>query len=149
MQATVFNVLKSAAPRQPVRWLDLKSAAKELDVLPGDLWRAVRPHRRAWAKPGGTLAINITAARDYYWLAEARRRQIRYVRSGVPRTVRAGRVLVHNHVRPIGFGPRYPVGGDGFRAWTQVPEPHRLERCDCGWAPACRVHYRIIRSSSA
>src|SRR5207253_1385938 len=80
-------------------------------------------------------------------LDEAKRLQMRYVSVGVPRTVRAGRVLVHNHVRPVGFGPLYPVGGDGFRAWTQIPEPDHLERCDCGWAPECPVHYRVRRDA--
>ncbi len=77
-------------------------------------------------------------------LDHAKRMQTRYLPMfAVPRTVRAGHVLVHNHVRPIGFGPRTPCGLDGFRAWTQVPEPDRLERCDCGWAPECPVHYRV------
>jgi len=46
----------------------------------------------------------------------------------------AGRVVVHNHVRPT-----RTLGNRGFRAWLgyagdAVP-------CDCGWAPELAVHY--------
>jgi len=74
----------------------------------------------------------------------------------IPRTVPAGRVLVHNHVRPVysvhGIRPERAgervapgdlfQGLDGFRAWTQVKSA-RLVRCNCGWAPLVPVHYHF------
>lgn len=64
-----------------------------------------------------------------------------YVARGVPRSVPADRVLVHNHVW---HRPGTPVGTRGFRAWTQPvdSEPPVVE-CDCGWAPRAGVHYRV------
>jgi hypothetical protein len=76
--------------------------------------------------------------------------QMRYVRAfTIPRTnPPAGRVLVHNHVRPVdAAGKRVPPddlfqGRDGFRGWTQI-KTRRLVRCSCGWAPRVTVHYRV------
>lgn len=60
--------------------------------------------------------------------------------SAIPRTLPAGRVLVHNFVRP------QPVLGlNGFRAWLEAPS-ELLERCDCPWAPRLDAHYRVRRS---
>jgi hypothetical protein len=67
----------------------------------------------------------------------------RYVRSGVPRGVPAGKVLVYNHVRPVDFHSRTPVGAMGFRAWTRAPDPKALRVCRCGWAPDVPQHYRM------
>jgi hypothetical protein len=68
------------------------------------------------------------------------RSPMRYLRR-VPREAPAGRVVVHNVVRPARV-----LGDRGFRAWT-VPESElaagRLEACDCGWPfDWCLRHYR-------
>ena len=51
--------------------------------------------------------------------------------------VPAGRVVVHNSVRPA-----LRLGTRGFRAWVAAPHD-RLEPCGCGWAPELGVHYRV------
>ena len=63
----------------------------------------------------------------------------------IPAELPAGEVLVHNSVRP-----QYPLGRNGFRAWTQAPAPC-LVPCDCNWPEAIRrqhLHYRIERASA-
>jgi hypothetical protein len=52
---------------------------------------------------------------------------------GIPRTIPAGRVLAHNHVRhtkDMGHGI------NGFRCWTwpQDKVPRNFKRCGCGWS---------------
>lgn len=55
--------------------------------------------------------------------------------SEIPQAIPAGRILVHNHVRPAkGLGTR------GFRAWLGTPANPRYEICSCGWAPGL-AHY--------
>jgi hypothetical protein len=50
-----------------------------------------------------------------------------------------GHVVVHNHVRPQPW-----LGMWGFRAWIAAPgDGYAVERCDCGWAPKLREHYRV------
>ena len=51
----------------------------------------------------------------------------------------AGRVLVHNNVRPA-----TRLGECGFRAWTQIPTDN-LTPCDLGWAPEVPKHYKVAR----
>jgi hypothetical protein len=46
-------------------------------------------------------------------------------------------VLVHNHIQ---HSKNTPNGVNGFRAWTQLPAPEKLVRCDCGWSGL--PHYR-------
>jgi hypothetical protein len=68
-------------------------------------------------------------------------KEFHYVRGGtVPKSIPAGRVLVHNHIRHTA---RTPCGERGFRAWTQKLE-ERLERCECGYAGL--PHYRVKRA---
>ena len=69
--------------------------------------------------------------------------------SGVPRQVPEGRIVVHNHVRPVdASGARIPaarvaLGFHGFRAWTEpIGKPMRVA-CRCGWAPHLAEHYRV------
>jgi hypothetical protein len=54
----------------------------------------------------------------------------------MPEAVPAGKVLVHNHVRPT-----VRLGFAGFRAWLDDPDDG-YEVCTCGWAPHL-VHYRV------
>ncbi len=54
-----------------------------------------------------------------------------------------GRVVVHNHVVSVAGRRSRLLGVDGFRAWTQRPEPALLEVCSCAWAPAAGRHYRV------
>ena len=63
----------------------------------------------------------------------------------IPRAVPAGKIVVHNHVRPEGF-PNVPVGWEGFRVWLDVPTPkdYRVTGCRCGWAPHLKKHYRVV-----
>jgi hypothetical protein len=49
-----------------------------------------------------------------------------------------GRVLVHNQ---IAHTKDMPLGLNGFRAWTQKPQPQRLVLCRCGWQGL--KHYHI------
>jgi hypothetical protein len=58
----------------------------------------------------------------------------------IPKSVEEGRVLVHNHIRHT---TRTQSGVNGFRYWTQDPEPERLVCCDCGWSGL--EHYRVKR----
>ncbi len=55
----------------------------------------------------------------------------------IPQQVPAGRVVVHNTVRPTRH-----LGSRGFRAWLDVPSPE-IEVCPCGWASELGVHYRV------
>lgn len=66
---------------------------------------------------------------------------MRYL-SNVPTTVPAGRIVVHNHVRPPGY-PEIRLGFQGFRAWTEPAETPKRVRCECGWAPHLDEHYRV------
>jgi hypothetical protein len=69
--------------------------------------------------------------------AQILREQGRTYLSRMPMVVPAGRVLVHNNLRPTRrFGVR------GFRAWLQN-STDGLERCDCGFAPLIATHYRV------
>jgi hypothetical protein len=61
----------------------------------------------------------------------------------IPKSVPAGRVLVHNHIR---HAPDTPVGTNGFRAWTQNLTSDLVE-CTCGWAARVPGHYRVGRTS--
>lgn len=65
--------------------------------------------------------------------------------SKVPKKVPAGRRIVHNHVRPKDFTPDYPIGLNGFRAWSQATSDRKtpLVPCDCEWAPHLGRHYRV------
>jgi hypothetical protein len=79
----------------------------------------------------------------------------------IPRNPTAGRVIVHNHVRPqvpefgcfpvkhhgrdmIGLGYSPLPGLSGFRVWTQDADPRRLRVCDCGYAGL--KHYRFRKA---
>ena len=68
---------------------------------------------------------------------------MRYVGAFIPRTMRAGCVLVHNHIRhEVDTSPGY----NGFRAWwtsADEPEPPSLVACTCGWSGL--PHYRVGR----
>jgi hypothetical protein len=56
----------------------------------------------------------------------------------LPASVPAGKVLVHNNVRPT-----RQLGSLGFRAWLSPPDRLKLEVCGCGWAPQLGQHYRM------
>jgi hypothetical protein len=60
-----------------------------------------------------------------------------YLRT-LPAAVPAGRVLVHNCVRP-----RRRLGASGFRAWLSLPSNPRLVVCGCGWAAELGQHFRL------
>jgi hypothetical protein len=73
-------------------------------------------------------------------LTKANPEEMRYLSSGIPRTIPAGRVLVHNSVVPQRL-----IGLNGFRAWTQKMTDH-LEVCPCDWVGVDLrglVHYRV------
>ena len=55
----------------------------------------------------------------------------------IPAEVPAGRVVVHNSVRPTRH-----LGSRGFRAWLAEPS-ERLVLCTCEWAPEIGEHYRL------
>ncbi len=54
-----------------------------------------------------------------------------------PPDVPAGRVVVHNQVRPT-----RRLGFHGFRAWLAEPGD-KLTACSCDWAPELGTHYRV------
>jgi hypothetical protein len=58
-----------------------------------------------------------------------------------PRKIRKGRVLVHNHVVPVGFHKWLENGASGFRSWTQKKDA-RLVRCQCGWTDLPHYHFK-------
>jgi hypothetical protein len=58
--------------------------------------------------------------------------------SKLPKSVPAGRVLVHNNVKP-----RRTLSAGGFRAWLSEPDSKRLVACECDWAPELGQHYRV------
>jgi hypothetical protein len=65
-----------------------------------------------------------------------------YVRGfTVPRKIPKGRVLVHNHVIPVGFHKWLHNGASGFRAWTQKRDDS-LVRCLCGWSDLPHYHFK-------
>jgi hypothetical protein len=70
-------------------------------------------------------------------------REIAYIHSTVlPRKIKPGLILVHNHAR---HGLKTKVGVNGFRAWWELANKlsDTLEECDCGWSGL--VHYRVKR----
>jgi hypothetical protein len=74
---------------------------------------------------------------------------VRYL-TGIPRKpLPVGRVVVHNHVRPEGFHARYPLGLNGFRAWTDDLDPDHHEPCSCVWAEGrLEQHYQVCEAWS-
>jgi hypothetical protein len=70
------------------------------------------------------------------------KKKLGYLYGPVPKAVPAGLVLVHNSVRAR--GPRSRTLPFGFRCWLAVLTP-RHERCDCGWCPHLRRHFRIMK----
>jgi hypothetical protein len=67
----------------------------------------------------------------------------------IPKKLKAGVMLVHNHIRPKDFHPEYWPGGSGFRAWVTDTGLWRLRVCRCGWAPHLPKHFRIHHPYSA
>ena len=68
--------------------------------------------------------------------------------SVVPKTISPGRIVVHNHVQRYNAGePGDPMGINGSRAWTDVPNPsdYTVVKCSCGWARHLGTHYRVQR----
>jgi hypothetical protein len=65
----------------------------------------------------------------------------RYLRGSLPRKIAKGRVLVHNHVIPVGFHKWLHNGASGFRAWTQKKDDS-LTRCHCGWTDLPHYHFK-------
>ena len=60
------------------------------------------------------------------------RHEMHYV-GRVPRTIKSGRVLAHNHiVHTIDM----PIGCNGFRAWTWAKDKvsANFKKCNCGWS---------------
>lgn len=74
----------------------------------------------------------------------------------IPAGVPAGRIVVHNHVRPdldpnrradgVESMADVTLGMNGFRAWLAAPG-HRYVRCSCPWAPELPEHYRVDRAA--
>lgn len=56
----------------------------------------------------------------------------------IPKQIPRGRVLVHNTVKP---GAR--SGNRGSRFWLESGTRKELEKCDCGWHPKLKAHYRV------
>jgi hypothetical protein len=66
---------------------------------------------------------------------------VRYVGRFIPKSVREGRILVHNHVRHT---PTMQPRVNGFRAWTEdegVLKEGKRVLCDCGWSGL--THYKV------
>lgn len=56
--------------------------------------------------------------------------------TAIPAELPAGRLLVHNHVRPT-----RRLGSRGFRAWLADEAAENYEVCGCGWAAELPEHY--------
>jgi hypothetical protein len=57
---------------------------------------------------------------------------LRYVNGGtLPKSIRPGHVLMHNHVR---HSRNMSCGDNGFRAWIDEKPPPGFKRCHCGWS---------------
>jgi hypothetical protein len=72
--------------------------------------------------------------REREWMREWKRKRkeldVRYL-GWKPRKIPPGRVLMHNHVL---HGPHWPIGINGFRAWTALKPYDGYVLCPCGWA---------------
>jgi hypothetical protein len=56
----------------------------------------------------------------------------RYIEANtVPKSVGAGRVLMHN---PAEHSRNTPCGMNGFRAWTDDKPLEGFQPCRCGWS---------------
>ena len=55
----------------------------------------------------------------------------------LPPNVPAGKILVHNSVKPA-----TKLGEGSFRAWLDNPGPQHVV-CSCGWANGLGNHYRV------
>ena len=76
---------------------------------------------------------------------------IRYVEGGrVPKSVGAGRKLMHNHIRHT---VDMPHGVNGFRAWTDTEVPVGFVKCPCEWSGlphyASREHVKASKGRCA
>jgi hypothetical protein len=78
---------------------------------------------------------------DRMWKAVDRR----YINGifAVPRKPKSGRVLVHNH---IAHTKDMSNGVNGFRFWTQKPNPKLVVRCKCGWGGIEHYHVKGVGS---
>jgi hypothetical protein len=61
--------------------------------------------------------------------------EMHYVGRWVPKTIKPGRVLAHNHIMHT---VDMPLGCNGFRAWTwakaKAKVPRNFKNCNCGWS---------------
>lgn len=93
----------------------------------------------SWTRPEGDDHADTLqhAARAHLALTT-----IEYLTS-IPRDpIPTGRIVAHNHVRPV-----HPLGLNGFRAWTDDASD-RYEPCDCEWAAGrLAQHHRVRRPS--
>ena len=68
----------------------------------------------------------------------------------VPKSVGAGRKLMHNHVEHT---IDTPCGVNGFRSWTDTEVPVGFVKCPCGWSGlphyADRGYVKVIRGKRA
>jgi len=58
----------------------------------------------------------------------------------LPAAIPAGKILVHNHVKPT-----RKLGSRGFRAWLSTPDTAKYVVCDCGWAQELGKHWKVAR----
>lgn len=71
-----------------------------------------------------------------------KKRGVVEVYARIPRTLRPGKVLVHNHVHPDGMTATTTPARQGFRVWFER-RTRALRVCRCGWAPHLPRHYRM------
>ena len=93
-----------------------------------------RVDKQTISQPGSSVIPPRKRARETH-----EKSRMEYV-FNMPKAVPAGKVLVHNHVRPT-----LRLGFAGFRAWLDDPG-ETYEICDCGWAPKLSDHYRVARA---
>jgi len=72
-------------------------------------------------------------------MSQRERESMRYV-FRIPKTVPAGKILVHNQVRRR--DPYHVPGLYGMRAWLADPATEYVV-CRCRWAPHLGTHYRV------
>ena len=61
----------------------------------------------------------------------------------------AGRVAVHNSGKTARVHDLWPLGADGFRAWTVPTGSPGIMSCGCGWAPQLGEHFHNGKASGA
>jgi hypothetical protein len=133
------NTADPAARTASARRAALDRFEKQIDP-DGTLDPAERGRRADAARSAyfAGLALRSSKARAARKAKPAHAGAVSEYLSSLPAAIPAGRVLVHNHVRPARV-----LGSRGSRAWLEPSDADGLEICGCDWAPELGDHYRV------